>query len=171
MRGKKYIISIVLAAAGLVGFVVALCFVFFGPHELNDYYFTESDSRIVSSMDNPSEKLMHGALKAHRVYEVAGDKIKSYKVYYVYDNAGAASAKLEEFKRESLEEPSVESVSQEGKYIIVTMKESTYKDSKPSEIRALMRRLESDTHVDANIPLDSGDETEPQIEYWEPDEE
>ena len=80
MRGKKYIISIVLAAAGLIGFVVALCFVFFAPHELNDSYFVENDSRIVSSMDNPGKNLMYGAKKVHKVYEIAGDKIKTYKL-------------------------------------------------------------------------------------------
>lgn len=170
MRGKKYIISVIVAAAGLIGFIVAICFVFLAPHELNDYYFVDSDSRIVSSIDNPSSKLMYGAKKVHKVYETNGNKIKSYKLYYAYEDAGAASAKLEEVKNKSVEDSNIERVDQDGKYIIVTMKEKTYKDSNSSEIRALVRRLETDTHINPDIPLDGGDETEPREEYWEPNE-
>lgn len=170
MRGKKYVISIIVAAAALIGFIVAICFVFFAPRELNDYYFVDSDSRIVSSMDSPSSTLYYGAKKVHRVYEVSGKKVNSYKLYYVYEDAGAASAKFDEVRRKSLESLDIEKAEQEGKYIIVTMKEKMYKDVDADSIRKMIRRLEGDTHSEEGHELERGDETEPQEEYWEDNE-
>ena len=149
MRGKKHIITIIVAGIGLVGFIVALCFVFCGPRELNDNYFINSDRRIVSSMENPSTKLMFGAKTMHRVYEVDGNKVTSYKVYYAFENAGAASEKFDEVRNKSLEDMHVEDVVRDGKYVIVIMDKMTYEKGNPAEIREVLERINPE-----QIPID-----------------
>lgn len=152
MRGKKHLISIVLAGAGIIGFIVALCFVFFGQPSLDDNYFIESDRRIVSRMDNPSSSLMFGAKTLYKVYEVENDKITSYKLYYAFENAGVAGEKFEEVKAKSLEDYNKKEVTRNGKYVIVTMKESMYKDSTPEEIRKIVRSQESNIRHEPEQP-------------------
>ncbi|MBO7561153.1 hypothetical protein J6T21_03970 [Candidatus Saccharibacteria bacterium] len=153
MRGKKHLISIILAGAGIIGFIVALGFVFFGQPGLSDAYFVESDRRIVSKMDNPSSKLMFGAKTLYKVYEVKDDKITSYKLYYAFENAGVAGEKFEEVKAKSLEDYNKKEVTRDGKYIIVTMKENMYKDSTPEEVRKLVRSQESTIQREPEQPL------------------
>ncbi len=165
MRGnKKQIISIILAGAGLIGFVVAICFIFFGPRAIDDNYFINSDRRIVASLDNPSSRLMYGAKKLHKVYEVEDDKITSYKLYYVYENSGAASSKLQEAKDKSLEDSNIEKVEQNGKYIVVTMAKNMYEKANPDEMRANAERF------NANQPRSAEEHPLDPIEHIEEEE-
>ena len=143
MRGKKQVLSIILAGAGLIGFVVALFFVFFAGPGLDDNYFINSDRRIVSTMNIPSSKLMFGAKTLHKVYEVDNDKITSYKLYYVFDDAGQASENFDGLKAKALEDLNKKEVTRNGKYIIVTMDKSMYEKSTPDEIRKIVRELET----------------------------
>ena len=141
MRGnKKQIISIILAGAGLIGFVVALCFIFFGPRGIDDNYFINSDRRVVLSIDNPSSKLMYGCKKLHKVYEVDDETITSLKLYYVYEDSGAASSKFEEAKNKSLEDMNIKEVTRDGKYMIITMDKSVYEKNTATEMREVVQR-------------------------------
>ena len=139
MRGKKQILTIVLPVVGLIAIVAVLCVILLKPQGLNDTYFINSDRRIVASIDNPSEKLLFGAKKIHKVYEVDDDTVKSYKLYYVFSDAKEADDKFVEVKHKSLEDILVKEVSQEGKYIIVTMDKMTYEGKSPATIKKQLR--------------------------------
>ena len=95
---------------------------------------------------------MFGAKTLYKVYEVENDKITSYKLYYAFENAGVASEKFEEVKAKSLEDYNKKEVTRNGKYVIVTMKESMYKDSTPEEIRKIVRSQESNIRREPEQP-------------------
>ena len=118
-------------------------------------------------MENPSSRLMYGAKRLHKVYEVNDNKITSYKIYYTYENSGAASEKFVEAKEKALEDYNVKEVTQNGKYIIVEMKSKTYEGIDPDEIRTMVQKLEQGLHYEPN----QEEKTEPTEEDFLIDEE
>ena len=170
MWEKKFIAVVIATGLGTVVLFVLIYFVFFGSSTINDNYFINSDSRIVSTSAIPSKKLAYGATKIHKVYEVNGEEVKSYKLYYEFENSREASQKIEEVKRKVLEDTAMVSAEQNGKYIIITMSDAFYKGNTASGIRRVVEESEKHNYIDTPAPPQITDATEP-IEQLDEKEE
>jgi len=114
----------------------------------NDNEINESDidNIIDSTIDNielysDSEKLIYNFNNLyHLIYYYEGNKITGLQ--YRYDYGSAELAALSKSILETDNDPSIKSVVQDGRYIIVTYNEEEYKDMTVEEVKETYSYLE-----------------------------
>ncbi len=136
-NNKNLIIGIcsAVAAVAVIVLVVVLIVVNSG---LNDGYFKTDDSKYVFSVDTSelmesSDENTDAPVKIHEVFTHDGETITSHKYYYEYANADAAKNALDSEIENAGE--TFEKIEQDGKYIVLTLKEEDYKDLTASQVK------------------------------------
>ena len=124
------IIAVVAIVLGLKG----------GKPTLNDAYFVSDDTKYVLTIDTSDEEDESAPEKVHTVYTYSGDKITGAKVYYEYADAATAKSFVDTIKAET---DSPDSVSVDGKYIIMVADESEYEDMTASDVKEQVEFYES----------------------------
>lgn len=128
---------------------------------LNDNYFVSDGTKYVLTIetDETDEEDEFAPLKTHLVYTYEGDKVTGMKTYYVYaDNASAQKA-FDALKEAVGEEAN--SMELNGKYIIVTAEEESYKDLTASDVKQQIEFMEKLKNMNLDDgENNSGEETE-----------
>ncbi|MBR3414816.1 hypothetical protein IKG73_02250 [Candidatus Saccharibacteria bacterium] len=110
---------------------------------LNDDYFKTDDKKIVMSTSSDSTDPTV-AKKVHQVYFVDGDKVTGLKVYSEFESEQAAKdADAKPEVEEAMKSGNYKDHKVEGKYIIVTMADSTYQSVTAEQLRMTAAALES----------------------------
>ena len=109
---------------------------------LNDDYFKTDDKKIVmSTSSNSTDPTV--AKKVHQVYFVDGDKVTGLKVYSEFESEQAAKdADAKPEVEEAMKSGNYKDHKVEGKYIIVTMADSTYQSVTAEQLRMTAEALE-----------------------------
>ena len=139
---KNLIIGICAAVAIVVVVVVAIVLVTKGgSSKLDDSYFVSDGTKYVLTVDVENTDEEYTPVKSHMVYYYSGDDITGVKVYYEYANADDAKAAYDALKEVGGFE-SFKSVELDGKYLIMTSKESEYAELKASDIKQQIEFME-----------------------------
>lgn len=109
---------------------------------LNDDYFKTDDKKIViSNASNSTDPTV--AKKVHQVYFVDGDKVTGLKVYSEFESEQAAKdADAKPEVAEAMKSGNYKDHKVEGKFIIITMSESTYQSVTAEQLRMTAKALE-----------------------------
>lgn len=109
---------------------------------LNDDFFKSSDTKIViSNSSNSTDPTV--AKKVHQVYTVDGDKITSLKVYSEFESEQAAKdADAKPEVAEAMKTGNYTDHKVEGKFIIVTMNDSTYQSVTAEQLRMTAQAID-----------------------------
>ena len=109
---------------------------------LNDDYFKTDDKKIVMSTSSDSTDPTV-AKKVHQVYFVDGDKVTGLKVYSEFESEQAAKdADAKPEVEEAMKSGNYKDHKVEGKYIIITMADSTYQSVTAEQLRMTAEALE-----------------------------
>ena len=153
---KNLIIGICVAVLVVAAIVVAV--VLATRNTLNDDYFVSDGSKYVITYDDlesDGEGDQYRPVKIHTVWTYKGDEITSLKMYYVYNNANDAKAAFDAMKEDGEE---VKGVELNGKYIIISAEEDTYKDTTASDVK---QQIEDYEKAKENIDsIEEGSEVE-----------
>ena len=109
---------------------------------LNDDYFKTDDKKIViSNASNSTDPTV--AKKVHQVYFVDGDKVTGLKVYSEFESEQAAKdADAKPEVEEAMKSGNYKDHKVEGKFIIITMSDSTYQSVTAEQLRMTAKALE-----------------------------
>ena len=145
---KNLIIGICAAVALIVVIIITVLVV--NNQSLNDGYFVSDGSKYVFTLETDENDIQEGdevtPLKTHIVYTYEGDKVTSMKSYYVYADANAAKTAFDKMKEAGGEE--AQGIELNGKYIIITAEEDTYKDLTASDVKKQIEFMESLKNMD-----------------------
>ena len=172
-KNKNLIIGLCVGLAAVL--IIVLIIVFARGNGLNDDYFVSDDTKYVLTFESDSadeSDSEYTPLKTHIVYTYQDDQITGMKSYYVYADAASAKAAFDAMKEAASEE--LGQMELNGKYIIITAEEDSYKDLKASDVKQqieLMKMLEgmtSDTEENEEETeeevVESGEEIEDEEE-------
>ncbi|MBR3177347.1 hypothetical protein IKF27_00885 [Candidatus Saccharibacteria bacterium] len=109
---------------------------------LNDDFFKTTDTKIViSNTSNSTDPTV--AKKVHQVYTVDGDKVTGLKVYSEFESEQAAKdADAKPEVEEAMKTGNYKEHHVEGKFIIVTMSDSTYQSVTAEQLRMTAKAIE-----------------------------
>ena len=142
-KSNKLIAIIAGAAVAIAAVIITVVVVINNKGEvLNDDFFkTTNDKIVISNSADSSDPTV--AKKVHQVYFVNGDKITDLKVYREFESEQAAKdADAKPEVAEAMKTGMYKDHKVQGKYIIVTMAESTYQDATAEQIRTTAELLE-----------------------------
>lgn len=118
-----------------------------GDAPISDDYFVSDGTKYVLSIDaEQDEDNEEKLVTTHIVYYYNGDNITGAKVFYEFADAASAKAAYDDIIKsiaESEEKIDASMYKLNGKYIIVTADEASYKDLKASEIKAQFESYEA----------------------------
>ena len=129
-NNKNLIIGACVAVVAIVVIVVAVIFATSSP-KLDDAFFKSSDTKYVMAMDSSAFETEDGEIKpakAYVVYNYSGDKIGSAFTYIEFADASTAKKALDLIKSQEDIKEGAKSVNTNDKYVVIEMKEETYKD-------------------------------------------
>ena len=142
-KDKNKLIAIIAGLAlAVVAVVVAVVIINNNKGEvLDDNFFkTTNDKIVISNSADSSDPTV--AKKVHQVYFVNGDKITDLKVYSEFESEQAAKdADAKPEVAEAMKTGMYKDHKVQGKFIIVTMAESSYQDTTAEQIRATAELL------------------------------
>lgn len=110
---------------------------------LSDDYFVSDDTKLVMTLDSEQASFDDGEYapaKSHMVYYYSGDKITGMSVFYEYADEATAKLAYDHIDDEARAE--AKEIKMRGKYIEIVMKEDSYSDSTPEEIKQQIEFME-----------------------------
>ena len=142
---KNLIIGCCAAFVLVVAIIITV--VVLNNNTLNDSYFVSDNTKYVltieaDEMDSSDEEF--APVKTHQVFTYDGDKITSMKTYYVFADGNTAKTAFDALKKEleGQEQEQLANMELNGKYVIVTASEDSYKDLTASDIKQQIEFLE-----------------------------
>ena len=153
-ENKSTIIGICIAVVAVIIIIIAAIISANGKQALGDSYFVSDGSKYVLTIESDSDEDESAPVKTHVVYFYSGDEITGAKTYYEFANAETAQAAYDSLK-DSVNE--INSLSVDGKYVIIVADESEYADITASEVKQQIEFMESLQNLNYE---DSGDSTE-----------
>lgn len=161
-KDNKNLIIGCIAALVLVVAIIITIVVVVNNNSLNDGYFVSDGSKYVLTIDadDYGEKDQYTPLKTHLVYTYDGDTITGMKTYYVYADGDSAKAAFDALKQEINNEEQTALMELNGKYIIVTAEEESYKDLKASDIKQQIEFMEKLKNMNTGDSEDNQTEVE-----------
>lgn len=147
---KNLIIGICAAAAVVVVIILAVVLVNRNP-ALSDAYFVSDGTKYVLTIESDTEELENDEytpLKTHLVYTYSGDTVTGMKTYYEYGDASSAKKAFDALKEELGDEATAMEIN--GKYIIITADEESYKDTTASDVKKQIDLMESLKNMNLN---------------------
>ena len=160
-KSNKLIAIIAGAVVAIVAVIVTVVIINNNKDEvLNDDFFkTTNDKIVISNSADSSDPTV--AKKVHQVYFVNGDKITDLKVYSEFESEQAAKdADAKPEVAEAMKTGMYKDHKVQGKYIIVTMAESTYQDATAEQLRATAELLEKMVQKGTDQQSQSSDDSE-----------
>ena len=151
-KDNKNLIIGCIAALVLVVAIIITIVVVVNNNSLNDGYFVSDGSKYVLTIeaDEVGSDDQYAPLKTHLVYTYDGDKITSMKTYYAYADGDSAKAAFEALKKEVGDEAQVAAMELNGKYIVVTAGEESYKDLTASDVKQQIEFMEKLKNMDSS---------------------
>lgn len=142
---KTFFISVCSAIVAIV--IIIVIAVVMSNKGLDDSYFVSDGTKYVLTIDtgeDPESEAEdnYAPIKIHLVYTYSGDEITGAKSYYEYPNAEKAKAAFDTMKENDAENEELASYELNGKYIIYTSSEESYKDLKASDVQAQIKMME-----------------------------
>ena len=155
---KNLIIGCLAAVAVVVAIIITV--VVINNNSLNDNYFVSDGTKYVLTIeaDASDESDQYAPLKTHLVYTYDGDKVTGMKTYYVYGDNDSAKKAFDALKDAINNEEEAKSMELNGKYIIITASEESYKDLTASDVKQQIEFMEKLQNM--NTSSDSTDDTE-----------
>lgn len=157
---KPVIISICAAIVAVV--VIIVVAVVLGNKGLDDSYFVSDGSKKVLTIDTSNEESEdaenYAPVKIHVVYTYSGEDITGAKSYYEYPDADKAKAAFDYMKESLGDDEEVNKYELNGKYIIYTSPEDSYKDLKASDIDKQIELMESATNSSDGAEVEESEE-------------
>lgn len=152
-NNKNLIIGICASILIIAVIVVAAIFATKGTNTLNDAYFVSTDTRYVLTEEGDGdgfEGTEYVPIKTHLVYESSNDKVTSAVNYVEFENESIAKAALQALEEELKEydlnkDLGIESMSTNGKYLVITIAKDQYEGTTLSEIKTF---YESDINIE-----------------------
>lgn len=133
---------------------------------LSDAYFVSDDTKLVMTLDSEQASFddeEYAPAKSHMVYYYSGDKVTGMSVFYEYGDEATAKLAYDHIDDDARAE--AKEIKIRGKYIEVVMKEDSYSDSTPEEIKQQIEFMEmlknmnfDDGTSDDEIELDADEE-------------
>lgn len=145
LKNKKNLIICICGAVAAVAVIALIIVLVVMNNRLNDGYFKTDDSKYVFSVDtseltDESEENPDNPVKIHEVYTHDGDTITSHKYYYEFKDEDAAKNALETEKENAGD--NFESIEQNGKYIVLTLKAEDYEGTTASDVEKFYKLYE-----------------------------
>ena len=128
------------------------------PNKDESFFVSDSSKYVVES------KLVHTgdeaadigtAVTSYHVYDLNGDNIVGYKVYYEFKDEEAAKRAIQYYQ--SLEDENVRSVDLDGKYIILTASESQYEGMTVDFVKKWAELYDNDVDVEDDVVVEDND--------------
>lgn len=157
---KNLIIGCCAAFVLLVAIIITIVVVV-NNNSLNDNYFVSDGSKYVLTIeaDETDEEDQYAPLKTHQVFTYEGDKITGMKTYYVYADNDSAKAAFDALK-EAIGDQEAALIEQNGKYVIITAEEESYKDLTTSDVKQQIELWESLKNMNYDDTDDAEEGTE-----------
>lgn len=167
---KNTIIGCLCALAVVIVVIITVVLVV-NNNSLNDSYFVSDDTKYVLTIeaDETDSEDEYAPVKSHLVYTYEGDKITGMKTYYAYADEASAKKAYEALK-EAVSEEEAKTMELNGKYIIVTADEESYKDLTAADVKQQIEFMESLKNMNSSS-TDSTDSSETVEEVEETTEE
>lgn len=147
-NNKNLILGICSAVVAVIVIVVVVILATTGGSRLNDSFFVSDDTKLVITSDAYDTEAKYPPVKTHVVYYYSGDKITDAKIYYEFKNAEEAKDAYE-IGKEDETFSDYKKLETDGKYVILTVKESEYKDTTVEEVKAQIEFMELLNKIDA----------------------
>ena len=154
---KNLIICICGVVAVAIAIIIAVIVV--NLNNINDSYFVSDGSKYVLTIeaDESDSEDQYAPLKTHLVYTYNGDTVTGMKTYYVYGDGNSAKNAFDALKKELGDEANKMELN--GKYIIITAEEDSYKDLKASEVKEQIEFMEKLQNMDLDDADDADDDS------------
>ena len=167
-NNKNLIIGICAAILVVVVVVVAIVLATRGGStQLSDSYFVSDDTKYVLTLETNDSEEEYAPAKTHMVYFYSEDDVTGMKAYYEFADEAAAKAAFDYYK-EAMEGEDYEDISIDGKYIVITSKESAYEGLTASDVKQQIEFMEMLKNMDLT---DQTDEVDVEVEDGTTDEE
>ena len=141
---------------------------------LSDAYFVSDDTKLVMTLDSEQasfEDEEYAPAKSHMVYYYSGDKVTGMSVFYEYGDEATAKLAYDHIDDDARAE--AKEIKIRGKYIEVVMKEDSYSEATPEEVKQQIEFMEmlKNMNFDDETSDDGLDEDDYEEEGEEEDEE
>lgn len=168
-KDNKNLIVGCLAALAVVIVIIITVVLVTNNSGLNDNYFVSDDTKYVITYeaDESDEEDEYSPIKTHVVYTYKDDTITGMKTYYAYANEATAKTAYDTLKGIIDDDDEISSIELNGKYIVITASEDSYKDLTASDVKEQIEFMESLKNLD----FDDSDEEVEDVEVDETTEE
>ena len=140
-NNKNLILGICSAVVAVVVIVVVIILATTGGARVNDSFFKSDDTKYVISVDTSDSDEAYPPVKTHMVYYYSGEDITDVKIYYEFKDAAEAKDAYDAGKEDATFSD-YKKLEIDGKYVVLTAKESEYKDLKASDVKAQIEFME-----------------------------
>lgn len=131
-------LGIAICAGVVLAIAITLIVVFYPkPVSYEQGYFVSDDTKSVLNLESENGT---STRKTHIVYEYDGDKVSAIKTYFEYIDEATAAASIESLKKQPEFEKS--KVELDGKYIIVTANEDSFKGLSADDVKQQVKAIE-----------------------------
>lgn len=169
-NNKGLIIGICCGVVALIIAIVLIVIFVIKPGglggSLSDAYFVSDDTKLVMTLDSEQASFddeEYAPAKSHMVYYYSGDKVTGMSVFYEYGDEATAKLAYDHIDDDARAE--AKEIKIRGKYIEVVMKEDSYSEATPEEIKQQIEFMEmlknmnfDDGTSDDEIELDADEE-------------